>query len=201
MRGAELLRGYMSAHLAATVPGLIDVARQQWELTAAQFPYPTRYKAAEPFMKTAETYPYMGSYVISDANHSHVDFSDVMEEEYEPRFTMHAFACVRTPHATVGEIEDPPFEATLRLRNDMTRILHAALLGTPSLGHPDVCELQEQDMSTTYSDAMPIDHQVPTYAAGGFVTVTYKLVEHAHRVKLGDANTINVHPAMLEIDL
>lgn len=200
MRGPQKLVGYIAAHLLSTVPPLIDVAAGQWGLTAAQLPKPTGYDEAEPFVGDPKLYPYVGAAVGSDRDLALVDRSDSGEEEYVARYTATVFACVHTPLAGPGVYETPAYKATMRYRDDLTTIVKAALLGTPSLGQDD-CELLPDTMSTSYSDAHPFNAQKTLYQAGGFITATFRLFESLHRPAVGAADTIEIHPGMLELNL
>lgn len=200
MRGPERLRGFLSTYLASSVPTLVDLARTQWSLTAQQFPKPTRYNAAEPLVGNFDTYPYVGSYVVSDDDHRHVDISDQGELEFATRYTMQIFVCVSTPLATADEVEQPQFKATLRLRNDLTTIVRAALLAGQDLDQPDEVELLPDSMSTSYTDALVLDPQRNTFRAGGFIQVTFKLTESLSVPALGTADTFEVETELLEDD-
>jgi hypothetical protein len=195
MRGPERLREIVSVYLENEYPRLLAIARDQFDRQYHQLPDPAAYGLYEPY--ASARFPVVGMYVVSDRNHIRVDYSPLMEEQYEVIYATRIFVSVKTPDLE-GVYEAPEYDWAVRCRDEMVAVLKACLLGQPSLGEPNECEIQEETLTTDYQVPVQAKTQSNRWIAAGVISVDIKLVESLYRVKIGDANTINVNPALLD---
>jgi hypothetical protein len=195
MRGATLLRSIVANHFATNFLLYLDVVRTQWGVTVLQLPNPTAFDAYDPFL--ADEYPIIGMYIISDADYTRVDYSPLMEEEFEITYSCRMFCAVETPKDSEGKWEQPTHKSATRLREDLITAMRAFLLSQTSLGSPAVV-LQEDTINTDYPEMMKPRTQGDRYIGSGIIAAQIKFTESLYRTQIGTADTIVVEPVVLE---
>lgn len=152
MRGNTNVRKCIEDFLSAKVPGLIAVARTQWELEDHMLPLPLRYDSYDPLQTTE--FPTIGSLVSRTSNWNMVDLNAHAEEVYDATYSIRLFMWCRTPQKQNGEWVAPIYDAALKVRDDLSAIVRSAILHTPSLGKPGVCRVLSGTLTEDYLDAM-----------------------------------------------
>lgn len=196
MHGPERVRSILGAYLASTMPVMLVKCRAEWLREIWELPDPTAYDLYEPYV--VDGYPVVGCYITGDQSMSRKDYDGNMAEEYEVVYTVRVFVGVRTPMDDQGKFTDPPYAAAVRCRDEMTTVLRMCLLQQPSMGYPEEAEIQEDTINTDYPDAMQLKTQGARFVATGIINVQIKLTEKLTRAPLGTANTVVVHPALME---
>lgn len=196
MHGPKRLQDILGAYLASTMPGMLIKCRAEWLREIWELPDPVAYDMREPF--SATDYPTVGCYITGDQAMARKDYDAHMAEEYEVVYTARIFVAVRTPMTDQGMVIEDSYAATLDCRNEMTTVLRMCLLQQPSLGYPEEAEVQEDTITTDYPDAVQLKSQGNRYVATGVINCEIKLTEKLTRAPIGTANTITVHPALME---
>ena len=157
MRGPKTVRDALSTFLSTAVPAQIAIARAQWNLDERSLPEPSRYDAYEPY--ALDEYPLMGIVITNASNFRLNDIDAYAQRQYRATYAVRLFTWVRTPLDYDGDNLDENGAAshatTLRLRDDLSACVRAALLGTSSLGS-DYLMWDEGSLSEEYSDATGI---------------------------------------------
>lgn len=189
MQGFEALKVYIRTYFEVAIPELIDVAREQWPgVDEDRLPYPTRYDADDPTL--TNDFPTIGFVAVNDRGHIRTDILDTAEQEYWSIFSIRIFLIVRSPMDADGEFIGEPRSEAIKMRNNLTRIIHAALLSTPSMGQPDFVRFDENTMATDYMEAMMPNTQSKRWIASSVISGEFKLREHTHLTQFGVANIV-----------
>jgi len=192
IQGAELLRKTVAEYLADTLPEILPIARTATGTTALQLPEPVRYDMYDPY--SANDYPVVGMYVVSDRDHEHRDFDAAAEREYWVRYTCRLFVVAVTPKDADGEYigGEDVFKETIRMRDNLIAVLKNALLGSPSLGGHDV-EVLEETISTDYEEPAPVNEKMrKVLTAVGIVNLDIRMGESLYLPALGTVETTNL---------
>lgn len=199
-RSVWQLRSIFETYLAARMPPFIDQARTDWSLSALQLPYPARYDAVDPNQVSNGEYPFIGVSFPSDDNWVRTDYTDTMEEEYWATYNALVFCWVLTPkHATVANAwENPEYETTIRLRDDLLELMHQALLWKQDLDAPNQCWIEETSIRRNRLDVIKANNQGGRWQAGGIISLNVRYRVELSRVKLGNANTFVVDERRIE---
>lgn len=195
MRGVTGVRGIIADYLSVAMPQTLVVARQDWLLNQYQLPDPVRYDSYDPL--TASEYPVIGSLVVRSSNFVRRDYDSNMAEEYDVRYATRVFMWARTPQLSDGTFESPPYEATLRVRDDLALALRATLLNSLSMGGNEHVCLQEGSMSEEYFDAIRSSSDNNRWMAGVTFAFDLDVTESLSRLPLGTADTITVEEETL----
>lgn len=200
LEGDPLLRRRLSTYLQNTMPGLIDIARQQWNLTEEQLPYPVRYDAADPYY--LGDYPVVGMYVTSDRDHVHRDIDSSSQREYWSLYSCRLFVAVITPKDSEGEyISTNCLEETVSLRGHMKAVLMNALLASPSLGGYDV-EVLEESIATDYDNPWnPNDKLRNVFVTAAQINVDIRQTESLYLPAIGTVETTNVEVQVVPVTI
>lgn len=189
MRGAHTARDYVTTYLADTVPDMLVVARQQWELDEWELPDPETYDSYDPL--TVDRYPAIGSITRRTRSWRRTDIDDFAQESYDAVYDMTVFLWCRTPLRPDNTWAAPAYDAALRLRDDLLAVVRGCLLRTPSLNHPGYCRLNENSLTEDYLDAIKVSsEQAQRWAAGGTLSFELQLTETAYQAQVGSADTI-----------
>lgn len=196
MRGATHVRQIIADYLQLAVPASIAVGRQQWLLEDWELPLPVVYNSYDPL--TAQNFPAIGSLVSRTSRWIRNDYGPMMEEKYDARYNVQVFLWVRTPLKADGVTwADPPYDAALRLRDDMMGVVRGCLLNTPSLKSNGKARLNEATLTEDYFDAIKSSDQNTRWLAGGSISFELDVAESAYNVPLGSADTISVEGVTL----
>lgn len=195
MRGPTLLRSYISTYLETAIPPLIDEARVQWDLDEYHLPYPLSYDAIDPSM--VDKFPAIGAVVLNDRNHIREDWDLHAQQTYSAIYSVRLMVVARTPMDSNERWVQPEKESALRLRDDLTRLVHHAVLDTPSLGRPDEIRCNEGAMLTDYIEPFQANTQSKRWIGSSVVTLEIAFTESTWVPKIGDADTITVEEVIL----
>lgn len=190
MRGGTLLRQYVNSYFETALPPLIDVARTQWGLDQYRLPYPAQYNAIDPTM--VDSYPAIGSVVLNDRNHIREDYDLHAQQVYSAVFAVRVMVVVRSPLDAQDRWIQPEKEEALRLRDDMTRLVHDAVLDKPSLGRPNEIKCNESAMLTDYVEMFQANTQSKRWVGASVITLEVAFTESTWVPPIGDADTITV---------
>lgn len=150
-RGATAVRQAVIEHLEATVPGIVDEARAEWELDEFQLPYPVAYDAYEPY--ALDRWPLIGVNVVQSSEFSHIDWSEGYGPQFLAKYLIRVYTWVRTPLDENDTPIEPEYSESIRLRDDIAAIMRAAILSKGHLGRPGQIILDEGSLSEEYSEA------------------------------------------------
>lgn len=148
MRGATSVRKNVIDHLEATLPGVIEQARVDWELTEYQLPLPVKYDAYEP-IKT-NIYPHVAVNILAANNFGRVDYDAYGSTEYQTKYSARVFMWVRTPVDVQDLSLEPSFQETARCRDDLATCLRVTLLRSETLGSDNIT-WDERSLEESYS--------------------------------------------------
>lgn len=202
-RGATTIRGWMLEYLQATMPVLIQKAHVDWGIQPWQLPLPKVYNTYDPNATGLNQYPVVGAVFNNHTRHIRDDFTAAAEPEYWSNVGGSVFISVATPRNPDGDrLENPPYDSTVRVRDDMCELLRQAILVSPSLGQgPDTCWLEETLVNVNKHDPMKMGKDRPDYVANGVISVEYRVRNELWIPPFGTADTINMtiqklpHPA------
>lgn len=195
MRGFTSLREYIAAFLAAEVPALIDVARLEWAgVDALTLPYPEKYDWYD--LALVNQYPAIGLVPANDKDHRRTDITDHGAKEIWTNYATRIFVIAASPLDANGQFIGDGKASALRLRDDLLRLVQAALLDYPNLKRTDV-KLVEESMVTDYLEPMKVNTQNPRWAAAGIISVDFRFMEYTRSLKYGNANTVVVEELKL----
>lgn len=193
MRGVHDIRAAIETYMSVAVPAKIMIARTQWSLHPNFLPLPKRYDSYDPL--TANEYPIVGSLVPRIRMSGRQDWDEEGMEVYRNNYSTRVFIWTQTPRDPItDQYVAAPYEATLRVRDDLVACLRAALLEDLSLGttlNNDVeLQVQEGTLSEEYFDAMKKSDQTSTWFAGGSIAFDMEVVESQYSTPHGTADTI-----------
>jgi len=192
MRGPTKLRAYISEFLAAAMPDVIVIARDQWGLDGYSLPEPKMYDAVDPSLVGNDQYPALGAVVLNDRNHIRQDWDSWAQQTYATTYSVRIFVAARTPQTADGSWELETKASAIRLRDDLTRLLQHVLLQTPSMNRPDEIRAEETSMQTDYLEPMMTNTQSKRWVAPSIVTIEVSFTESTVTTPIGTANTFIV---------
>lgn len=200
MRGPSVIRDLTMAFLQSVMPGLIDVARDQWSVDADYLPYFRSFDVYEPSLITNDQYPGLGMYPATARDFVRDDYLPSGAQKYEAKYSMQLMVVARTPRiANDTKWADPPKQTATRLRDDLTSLVQAALLQTPSLNSNGRCSIDENTMQVTYLDPMmPNSQGTGRWIAASIISAEFRLTEVTYALPYGTADTVIVETALLD---
>ena len=184
-RGATRVRRVIASYLETTLPNLIVVARDNWELDKYQLPLPTSYKEVEPY--ALDHFPSVGVSVTSAGNFNRSDYTSRLEEKYLVTYNVRVFTWVRTPTDSADLTFKPEYAETVRLRDDMAALIRAAFLLSPTLNDPTVL-WDEDTLSEEYSEITPVKGD--RFVGGVIHDFEIRVDESLSRNTLGEFDTL-----------
>jgi hypothetical protein len=149
MRGVTTLRHAIIDYLQDALPGIMEQARDDWNLDENQLPYPQRFDAYEP--ERTDTYPHIAINVVQASGFGRVDYDEYGSSEYRTRYTVRLFLWTRTPLNAQGLAMEPTLDETIRCRDDITSCMRVALLRDECLGNPETIVWNEASLEESYS--------------------------------------------------
>ena len=186
-RGATVVRQAIVDYLETVIPSLIVTARTDWNLDQWELPLPVSYSVVEPY--ALDKYPSLGVSVSSAGNFNRTDYTMRMEEKYLVTYSVRLFTWIRTPLDGAELPLKPEYEETIRLRDDISALVRAALLLSPTLN--DAVVIWDEDtLSEEYSEATPVKGD--RFVAGVVHNFDVQIDESLHRAILGEADTIEL---------
>ena len=189
MRGATYVREALAAYLEATLPTIIDRARDDWGKDEYELPYPVSYREYEPY--ALDRYPLIGINVTSAGNFNRVDYDLTMSEKYLVNYTVRLFTWVRTPTDGAEVTLKPEYNETIRLRDDMAALVRAAILLSPTINNLTVL-WDEDTLSEEYSEITPVKGD--RFVAGVIHNFDLQVDESLSRNILGSFDNIILDP-------
>lgn len=197
MRGVTDVRLAIENYLAGAMPGKIALGRQHWGIDSEHWlPVPLRYNAYDPL--STNIYPTVGSLVMRSRGFGRSDYNSVLEADYNVVYSAKVFLWIKTPEDfNTGKYVDQPYDATLKVRDDMIAVLRSTLLDDLSLGTTRSAgvklTLNESSMTEDYFDAIQQNNQTAIWYAGGSISVDIEATESQYVVPLGTADTISTN--------
>lgn len=188
MRGGTRIREAIAAHLADTLPDLLERAREEWELEVWELPDVEDYQQYD--RNELNVWPAIGINVSSARNFGRVDYEEDTSQVYLTRYSVDMYTWVRTPMDADGNYPAPTYDNTVKLRDDFGVVVRNVLLRTPSLG-TDTMQFAEETLVEEYGEV--IQSKGNRYVAG--IRHTFSVInEESTSIQqtLGDADTIVV---------
>ena len=188
LRGATAVRSAVVNYLTATVPDVVDQARDQWGLNENELPYPVKYDAYEPY--ALDRWPLIGVNVASASEFTRFQYVRYASGQYMSQYAVRVFTWVRTPMDKDDIPMEPGYSESIRLRDDLSACVRAALLRSGSLGQPDAILFDEASLSENYSEATGVKGS--RFVAGVIHSFTIRYDETVPLLGLGYTDTIEV---------
>lgn len=154
LRGATAVRTVVADYLKHAIPLVVQQAREEWQLTEYQLPFPLAYDAYEPY--ALSKWPLLGIVVSQASNFERVDYHSDMSQHYLTRYNVRVFTWVRTPFDENEIPIEPEYSEAIRLRDDLSACVRVALLRTGSLGRPEIVKFDESSLSEEYSETTAV---------------------------------------------
>lgn len=190
MRGFTALRQHISGYLANTLPDLIDVAREQWgDVDEYNLPYPKKYDWYD--ITLVNEYPAIGLVPGNDSDPRRIDITDQGARETSTRYSLRLFIVAASPLGPDGKHVGEPKQAVLQLRDDLTRLVHAALLESPNMGRSDI-ELIQESLTSDYLEPIKINNQTTRWVAAGLIGMEVRFTEYTRSLSYGVAEKVRV---------
>lgn len=188
LRGATAVRQAVIDYLEVTVPEIVDLARNEWELDEYQLPYPVAYDGYEPY--ALDKWPLLGVNVVQAEEFNRRSYEDAMTQRYLVQYTVRVFTWVRTPMDENDIPIEPEYSESLRLRDDLAAVVRASLLRSGCLGHPNNILFDEGSLSEEYSEATGVKGD--RFVAGVIHSFQIRFDESVPLVGIGSADTITL---------
>lgn len=200
MRGPTKLRAYISEFLESAFPDILSIAWDQWDLDQYTLPVPKMYNAIDPGLVGNDEFPAIGVLVLNDRNHIRQDWDLQAQQTYAVIYSVRIFVAARTPQTADGKWESDAKGSSIRVRDDLTRLLQHVLLQTPSMGRPAELRMEETSMQTDFLEPFLTNTQAKRWVSASVVTMDVAFTESTVTTKIGTANTfiVNVDKEMEE---
>lgn len=192
LRGATSVREIVAAYLTATIPTVVDKAREDWDLDEYQLPYPVAYDAYEPY--ALDKWPLLGINVVQAGNFNLVSFDTDMSQRYLTNYTARVFTWVRTPMNEDEIPLEPEYSESIRLRDDLSACVRVALLSNESLGTLGV-SLDPSSLTEEYSETTGV--RGDRFVSGVVHSFTLTLHEAIPFTGIGAFDNIQVTAGMM----
>ena len=187
-RGATVVRDAVVDYLEATVPEVVDQARDDWDIDEYALPYPVKYDAYEPY--ALDRWPLLGVNVVQADMFNRLYYDQAMSQQYLASYTVRVFTWVRTPMDENDIPLEPEYSQSIRLRDDLAACVRAALLKSGCLGQQGAILFDESSLTEEYSEATGVKGD--RFVAGVIHSFRIRVDETIPLVGLGDADSIDI---------
>ncbi len=194
LRGATAVRAAVVDYLTATVPGVVDQARTEWGVDEYQLPYPVKYDAYEPY--ALDRWPLIGVNVAKADSFSKYQYARYGSSQYMSQYAVRVFTWVRTPMDEDQIPLEPGYSESIRLRDDLSACVRAALLRSGCLGQPAAILFDESSLSEDYSEATGVKGS--RFVAGVIHTFNIRFDETVPLLGLGSTDTIEIESQLID---
>ena len=197
LRGATAVRAAVVNYLTVVVPEIVDQARVDWGLDEYQLPYPVKYDAYEPY--ALDRWPLIGVNVATGNSFTRYQYTRYGSNQYMSQYAVRVFTWVRTPMDEDQIPLEPGYSESIRLRDDLTACVRAALLRSGCLSQPDAILFDEASLTEDYSEATGVKGS--RFVAGVIHSFNIRYDETVALVGLGSTDTIELETQLIDENL
>ena len=136
-------------------------------------------------------YPFIG---VFSTNLGGLVRTDTMPDgalEYKRTYSTRIVVSARTGLDEDGSTWlQPEKDVATKICSDLTSLVHAALLQTPSCGHPKEVYMEETTLVADFLEPVMPNSQAKRWIASSVSTADFKLTEYTYALPYGTADTI-----------